>query len=95
MCENKLTVLLLRYPFLQPGPETDRSALTSLMAKLQEGEEAGVVLTNYTKSGRKFRNRLRVAPLRNKQTQEITHFIGVLKEITSEYNASETITNSV
>jgi len=73
------------------GPETDQSTVTSLMAKLHQGEEAGAIVTNYTKSGRKFRNRLLVAPLRSKETQEITHFIGVLKEISSDNTNSQTV----
>lgn len=63
------------------GPETNESAITNLMSKLLRGEEAGTVLTNYDKHGRKFHNRLRVGPLKN-QLGQITHFVGVLKEIT-------------
>jgi PAS domain S-box-containing protein len=63
------------------GPETNESAITNLMSKLLRGEEAGTVLTNYDKDGRKFLNRLRVGPLKN-QLGQITHFVGVLKEIT-------------
>jgi PAS domain S-box-containing protein len=63
------------------GPETNESAITNLMSKLLRGEEAGTVLTNYDKHGRKFLNRLRVGPLKN-QLGQITHFVGVLKEIT-------------
>lgn len=62
------------------GPETNRSAITALMAQLLKGEEAGTVLTNYSKNGRKFHNRLRVGPLKNDQGL-VTHFVGVLKEV--------------
>lgn len=62
------------------GPETNRSAITALMAQLLKGEEAGSVLTNYSKNGRKFHNRLRVGPLKNDQGL-VTHFVGVLKEV--------------
>jgi PAS domain S-box len=62
------------------GPETNKAAVTALMAQLLKGEEAGTVLTNYNKNGRKFHNRLRVGPLKN-DSGKITHFIGVLKEV--------------
>ena len=64
---------------LLQGPETDRSAVTAVVSTLLRGEQAGVVLTNYTKDGRPFRNRLRVGPLMD--GDKITHFIGVLQEI--------------
>ena len=62
------------------GPETNKSAVTALMSQLMRGEEAGTLLTNYDKGGRKFHNRLRVGPLKN-DCGEVTHFVGVLKEV--------------
>ena len=62
------------------GPETDKSAISALMAQVLKGEQAGTLLTNYDKEGRKFYNRLRVGPLEN-DYGEITHFVGVLKEV--------------
>lgn len=62
------------------GPETNKAAITALMAQLLKGEEAGTLLTNYSKEGRKFHNRLRVGPLKN-DSGKVTHFIGVLKEV--------------
>lgn len=62
------------------GPETDYEAITVLMAQLKAGEEAGTVLTNYTKTGRKFRNRLRVGPLMS-DANEVTHVVGILTEV--------------
>eukprot|EP00591_Stephanopyxis_turris_P004982 CAMPEP_0195515148 /NCGR_PEP_ID=MMETSP0794_2-20130614/6322_1 /TAXON_ID=515487 /ORGANISM="Stephanopyxis turris, Strain CCMP 815" /LENGTH=214 /DNA_ID=CAMNT_0040643531 /DNA_START=450 /DNA_END=1094 /DNA_ORIENTATION=- len=65
------------------GPETDPSAVTALMSTLMRGEEAGTVLINYNKDGRKFQNRLRVAPLRENSdgTGKLTHFVGVLLDV--------------
>lgn len=63
------------------GPETDTPAVTALIDKLLHGEEAGTVLTNYAKDGRKFQNRLRVGELRNDKGDRVTHFVGVLREI--------------
>lgn len=65
---------------LLQGPETDVGAATALVDKLMHGMEAGAVLTNYAKDGRKFQNRIRVGTLRN-QHDKVTHFVGVLKEI--------------
>lgn len=62
------------------GPETDKSAITALMSQLMNGEEAGTVLTNYNKEGKRFHNRLKVGPLRN-DSGDITHFVGVLREV--------------
>jgi PAS domain S-box-containing protein len=62
------------------GPETDHMALTALMAKLLQGETATTILTNYTKSGRKFQNRLTVGPLYDDETGKLSQFVGVLQE---------------
>ena len=72
---------------LLQGPETDVGAATALVDKLCHGMEAGAVLTNYAKGGRKFQNRIRVGTLKN-QNDKVTHFVGVLKEI---HEMSETI----
>ena len=64
------------------GQETDACAVTALIHQLfVHGEEATTVLTNYTKDGRKFRNRLSVGPLYDEETNEVSHFVGVLKEV--------------
>lgn len=66
--------------FETTGPETDPAAATGLIHQLLQGNEACTTITNYTKEGRRFRNRIRVGPLKNKNG-EITHFVGVLQEI--------------
>merc|ERR1712130_1087146 len=48
---------------LLQGRETDVCAVTSLINSLLQGEQAGIVVTNYTKEGRRFRNHLRVGPM--------------------------------
>ena len=63
------------------GEETDHLAATAMIARLLGGEEAGATLTNYTKSGRRFRNRVRVGPIFDEQANRVTHFVGVLQEI--------------
>ena len=66
---------------LLKGPNTDPVAATGLIARLLAGEEAGAVLTNYTKDGREFRNRIRVGPVCDASGKQITHFVGVLQEL--------------
>lgn len=62
------------------GPETDIVAISALLNQLSRGEEATTVLTNYTKSGRKFQNRLHVGPLFDSEGG-ISHYVGVLQEV--------------
>ena len=69
---------------LLKGPATNEVAATGLVAHLLQGQEAGAVLTNYTKEGRPFRNRIRVGPLYDESGTNITHFVGVLEEIKEE-----------
>ncbi|KAL7462228.1 hypothetical protein ACHAXS_002617 [Conticribra weissflogii] len=68
---------------LLQGPGTDEGAVTALVAKLLSGEEAGTVLTNYTKSGRKFRNDLRVRPVVDEMGKTV-RFVGVLREVMNQ-----------
>eukprot|EP00977_Amphora_coffeiformis_P015751 scaffold4707_cov164-Amphora_coffeaeformis.AAC.25 len=66
---------------LLQGRETDTIAATNLVAKMLQGEEeVGTELINYTKVGRRFKNRIRVGPIFDDQNN-VTHFVGVLKEM--------------
>jgi len=62
------------------GQETDPLAISALLNQLLRGEAGTAILTNYTKSGRKFRNRLHAGPLYDENGM-ITHFVGVLQEV--------------
>jgi PAS domain S-box-containing protein len=64
---------------LLSGPETDRLTGTALVSQLLHGEEAGAILTNYTKDNRSFRNRIRVGPVMD--GSKVTHFVGVLQKM--------------
>jgi PAS domain S-box-containing protein len=66
------------------GDDTDQLATTAMISRLLSGEEAGATLTNYTKSGRRFRNRVRIGPIFD-ETERVTHFVGVLQEIHDGY----------
>jgi len=62
------------------GPETDMKNVTTLLSKLVVGGEARTVLTNYTKSGRKFKNSIRVGPIVDEMGKTV-NFVGVLREV--------------
>ena len=63
------------------GEDTVSSELDSLVESLIAGRGAEAVLTNYTAQGRPFRNHLKVHPVRDAGSGELTHFLGILKEI--------------
>ena len=65
---------------LVQGPETDKPTVSALLSKLLAGEEAGAVLTNYTKHGRKFKNNVRVRPIFDEMGKTV-NFVGVLREV--------------
>jgi PAS domain S-box-containing protein len=48
--------------------------------KLERGERVAVHLKNQTTDGKTFTNYLRVTPLTDHSTNEITHFLGVLQD---------------
>lgn len=73
-CQGRPIGLLLQ------GPETDMSHVTPMLSKLLQGEQAGAMLTNYTKQGRKFQNKIRVGPILDEMGKTV-HFVGVLREV--------------
>ena len=68
---------------LLQGPETDMTHATAMLSKLLAGEEAGAILTNYAKNGRKFKNHIRVGPVVDEMGKTV-NFIGVLREVKDE-----------
>jgi len=73
-------------PLLQ-GPDTDWAAVSALLTHLMAGEEASVVLTNYTNSGRRFRNLVTVGPVRDDMGKTV-NFVGVLREVKQDGEGS-------
>lgn len=64
------------------GEETNVSAITSMLSPLlNENQESGTVLTNYTKGKQRFRNRIRVGCIYDDESGSPSHFVGVLQEI--------------
>ena len=66
------------------GTFTERAQLWMLTQKLERNERAALHLTNANKDGEIFKNYLRVAPLRDSETNNVTHFIGVLQKESSQ-----------
>ena len=68
---------------LLQGPRTDQNAAREMVKRLQEEDYAEAILTNYSKSGRKFDNFVKVARLSvNGENDSVTELlVGVLEEI--------------
>ncbi|VTR92564.1 multi-sensor hybrid histidine kinase : Multi-sensor hybrid histidine kinase OS=Chthoniobacter flavus Ellin428 GN=CfE428DRAFT_6228 PE=4 SV=1: Response_reg: GAF: PAS_9: GAF_2: PAS_3: PAS_9: HisKA: HATPase_c: Response_reg [Gemmata massiliana] len=67
--------------FLQ-GPDTDRATVSRLREAIRVGESCSAELLNYRKDRTPFWNDLSVAPVRD-ETGRLTHFVGVLTDVTS------------
>lgn len=63
------------------GPATDLVALDDMVEHLLRGRSTEVTVTNYRKDESAFANKLKAAPLRSPTTGEITHFVGVLSDV--------------
>lgn len=64
---------------LLQGPETDHQVAETIVPQLMRNHFANVELTNYTKEGRRFRNRLRAGLISD--DQGVKYFVGVLEEM--------------
>ncbi len=71
--------------FLQ-GPERDQPALEAIRAALRTGTEGHGLLRNFRKDGTPFWNELVITPVRD-GIGRLTHFIGVIKDITERKEA--------
>jgi len=63
------------------GRDTDPVELLLLESAIRARAEAETVLVNYGKDGRPFINRIRISPLKDKETGRVTHLLGVLKDV--------------
>ncbi|MGK7900325.1 MAG: PAS domain S-box protein [Hormoscilla sp.] len=78
--------------FLQ-GPDTDQTEVDKIRACIREGKNGRVVLKNYRKDGTPFWNELIISPVRDRSGQ-VTHFIGVQKDITARRQAEAALRKS-
>lgn len=67
--------------FLQ-GQETDQPSLDVVREALKKGENCIVILRNFRKDGTLFWNEFSLSPVRD-ENGKVTHFIGVLKDVTA------------
>ena len=75
--------------FLQ-GDDRDQPGLSVLRAAIEHHTPCRVLLRNYRKDGRRFDNDLSIAPVHHERTGEVTHYIGVISDIT-EQRAAEAL----
>ncbi|QKY17527.1 PAS domain-containing protein [Halorubrum sp. CBA1229] len=66
--------------FLQ-GDDTDPEAIATLREAIDEERPVAVDILNYRRNGRKFWNRLTIAPVRDEEG-EVTHYVGFQSDIT-------------
>lgn len=73
---------------LLQGPETNLEVAHNLASSLllddrqsDRNPEFEAILSNYRSDGRMFRNHVRVGPLKDEITGEITYFVGVFKNV--------------
>ncbi|MBE9093702.1 PAS domain-containing sensor histidine kinase [Tychonema sp. LEGE 07203] len=78
--------------FLQ-GNDTDSDALKTIHQALKTESECQVRLKNYRQDGTAFWNALSISPVRDR-TGNLTHFIGVQRDITDRKQAEEALHNS-
>ena len=64
------------------GKETDQPALVVIREAIEKGENCIVILRNFRKDGSLFWNEFSLSPVKDK-TDKVTHFIGVLKDVTA------------
>jgi PAS domain S-box-containing protein len=75
------------------GPETDRVAVSELMASVGRNEPAEATLVNYKKGGVRFVNHVKVMPVYNEE-EEIEQFMAMLQEVEDVSPQSESYTAS-
>mmetsp|Transcript_24240 Transcript_24240/g.50014 ORF Transcript_24240/g.50014 Transcript_24240/m.50014 type:complete len:312 (-) Transcript_24240:1598-2533(-) len=67
---------------------TERDRVEEMMSRLRRGEKAAVHLTNQNKEGDEFTNYLRIVPVADDNTGEVTRFLGVLEDVTGRKSAA-------
>src|SRR5438132_9217337 len=75
--------------FLQ-GPDTDPETVAVMRQAIAERRDCQVVIRNYRKDGTSFWNELTISPVHDGRGQ-MTHFVGVLVDITARKDAEEAI----
>ena len=68
--------------FMQ-GPDTDKQVVQRIREAIADEHSFDGELVNYTKSGRRWHNRLKLAPVRN-QEGKLIRYVGVQLDVTAE-----------
>jgi PAS domain S-box-containing protein len=82
-------ILGYTYRFLQ-GPDTDPKVFVEIREALKEKRDCRVMLKSYTNDGSTRWNDLMIAPIRS-DAGDVTHFVGVLTDITDRKLAEEAL----
>lgn len=80
---------------LLQGQDKQQPPLAQLRQALHRGEACRVVLRNYRKDGSLFINDLAVAPIHDESSGELTHYVGVITDITEQYRAEQLLRDQV
>src|SRR3989441_965747 len=75
--------------FLQ-GTDTDPATIAVMRQAIAEQRDCQVIIRNYRKDGTTFWNELTISPVHDGRGQ-VTHFVGVLADITARKDAEEAI----
>src|SRR3989454_261782 len=75
--------------FLQ-GSDTDPATVAVMRQAIAEQRDCQVIIRNYRKDGAPFWNELTISPVHDGRGQ-VTHFVGVLADITARKDAEEAI----
>ncbi len=85
-------ILGYSYRFLG-GPDTDPNAFVTIRQALRERRECRVVMKNYRSDGAVRWNDVMIAPIHGAEGQ-VSHFVGVLTDITEQKHAEEALRES-
>jgi PAS domain S-box-containing protein len=69
------------------GPETDVDVVREMVVNLQSEHYSHATLTNYTKSGRQFKNHVQLGRLMTDDGKFSEYFVGVLQEIPQSHQS--------
>ncbi|PXW94154.1 PAS domain S-box-containing protein [Sphaerotilus hippei] len=72
---------------LLQGEDHDQPGLAEIREAIARGQPCRVLLRNYRRDGRRFDNDLSIAPVHDELTGEITHYIGIISDITARLEA--------
>ena len=86
-------ILHINCKFLQ-GPLTNQDTVKVMHDTLQSGNEFIGEVLNYRKDGTPFWNELSITPIRGDKG-EITHFVGITRDITDRKNLEEELTKQL